>query len=66
MKNNENENMKIEIIKKVLKHKICCFIYCINDHDAKLLAFANTHTHLWKKYDAKNHDKTSQRLRQIE
>ena len=64
MKNNENQNVKIETIKKMLKHKICCFIYCINDHDARLLAFENTHT-LWKNYDAKNNDKTLQRLRQI-
>ena len=54
MKHNENQNIKIEIIKNMLKHKICYFIYCINGHNARLLAFANTQrssTHLRKKYD---------------
>ena len=56
MKHNENQDIKIEIIKNMLKHKICYFIYCINGHNARLLACANTQrssTHLRKKYDLK-------------
>ena len=56
MENNENMNIKIEIIKKMLKDKISCFLYCINDHDARLLAFANAQRstiHLRKRHDAK-------------
>ena len=68
MRNTKNQNIKVEIIKEMLKRKIYYLLYSSNDRDTRLLAFANTlssTTHLRKRSVAGKSDKAQQRLHKI-